>query len=167
MSRSIATLLGIGLATISVGAPATAQRHKTVVVSAGVAGPTDEFASEVDPGWQLSAALDIPIGAEIGSLRVELDYVRFGSLVTAQNPRMIPLLVSVVAEFPGTTVRPFLIGGTGIYHFRVSDPEFTDSKFGLNVGAGTVWRGVSLAGRYHSVFDRGDSYWTLTLGLRL
>jgi len=80
---------------------------------------------------------------------------------------MLPLLVTLAAEFPGRSVRPFFVIGTGMYYFKATDPDFTDNKFGVNVGAGARWRRLSVEGRYHSVFDRGDTYWALMMGLQL
>ncbi len=167
MSARVAITVWIILILAALTSPTVAQRHKAVLLGAGFAGPTDTFASEVDPGWQISGMLDIPLGAEIASLRIELAYVRFGASLAGRAPRMVPLLVTLAAEFGRRAVRPFLVGGTGMYYFKATDPEFTDNKFGLNVGAGARWRQVSFEGRYHSVFDRGDTYWTLTMGLRL
>jgi hypothetical protein len=144
-----------------------AQRHQTVFLGAGLAGPTDGFASDVDLGWQISGMLEIPLGAEVASLRIELAYVRFGASLAGQAPSMIPLLVSLAAESGGKTMRPFLVGGTGVYYFKTTNPDFTDNKFGVNLGGGARWRRLSFEGRYHSVFDRGDTYWALTMGLRL
>jgi len=167
MSARLAVSLWTSITIAALTSPVIAQRHKTVSVGAGLVGPTDAFASEVDPGWQISGAWDFPIGPEVASLRIELAYVRFGASIAGQVPRMVPLLFTLAAEFPGRSVRPFLVGGTGFYYFKNTSPEFTDNKFGLNFGAGAKWQRVSLEGRYHSVFDRGDTYWALTMGLRL
>ncbi len=122
MSARLAISLWTILPLAALTSPVVAQRHKTVFLGAGVARPTDAFASEVDP---------------------------------------------LAAEFPGRSVRPFFVLGTGMYYFKATDPDFTDNKFGVNVGAGARWRRLSVEGRYHSVFDRGDTYWALMMGLQL
>ena len=167
MSARLAISLWTILPLAALTSPVVGQRHKTVFLGAGVARPTDAFASEVDPGWQVSGTLDIPLGAQVTSLRIELAYARFGSSLAGQAPSMLPLLVTLAAEFPGRSVRPFFVIGTGMYYFKATDPDFTDNKFGVNVGAGARWRRLSVEGRYHSVFDRGDTYWALMMGLQL
>jgi len=167
MNARFATSVWTSLTLAGLASPVIAQRHHAVFLGAGLAGPTDGFASDVDPGWQISGMLEIPLGAEIASLRIELAYVHFGASLAGQAPRMVPLLVTLAAELGGRTVRPFLVGGTGMYYFMATNPEFTDNKFGVNLGGGARWRRLSFEGRYHSVFDRGDTYWALTMSLRL
>ena len=167
MTARFAVSLWTSITLAALTSPVIAQRHKTVSLGAGLVGPTDTFASKVDPGWQISGMLEIPLGAEVASVRIELAYVRFGASLAGQAPSMIPLLVTLVAESGGKKMRPFLVCGTGMYYFKTTNPDFTDNKFGVNLGGGARWRRLSFEGRYHSVFDRGDTYWALTMGLRL
>ena len=80
--------------------------------------------------------------------------------------------------------RPYLIGGVGIYNFKlVSGDEVagpgvgntgnTGTDFGLNAGAGFDFKaggiGLFLEGRFHNVFTSGENtrFIPITLGIRL
>jgi opacity protein-like surface antigen len=79
---------------------------------------------------------------------------------------------SVAAE---TQFRPYLIGGGGIYNVK-NKPDagisVSDTKFGINVGAGfdikTSGIGVFVEGRFHNVFVTGSDfhYIPITVGVR-
>src|SRR6266545_3507493 len=101
MSARLAISLWTILPLAALTSPVVAQRHKTVFLGAAVARPTDAFASEVDPGWQVSGTLDIPLGAQVTSLRIELAYARFGSSLAGQAPSMIPAVGDSRRRVPG------------------------------------------------------------------
>ena len=163
--------LGIGswiaLMTVAGARPTLAQRHSGIILGAGGAVPFGAFDSEVNVGWHLSGAWDLPLGGGATSMRIELAYVRFSSSTPGQNPRMIPLLLGLAVTAPTGGAQVYVVGGSGLYYFKEASPTFDDNKFGLNGGVGVAWLPLSLEARVHSVFDRGDTYVTFTGGVRL
>jgi hypothetical protein len=79
-------------------------------------------------------------------------------------------------------IRPYLIGGGGVYNMKatgtndvgsVIDTDNSLTKFGLNAGAGFDIKaggvGLFLEGRFHNVFTAGEDtkFIPITLGIRL
>ena len=167
--RRLSTIwLSVVLMTLLCASLMAAQRSTTYGVGVGAVVPTGAFGNQVNAGGQVSGSVDLPLTAngQLG-LRIELAYMRFGSTVSGQNPRMIPVLLAL--RFAGLTRGKGAYGllGTGAYYFASEQPTYTDNKFGINGGVGVVWGRLSLEGRGHSVFDRGDSFVALTVGVRL
>lgn len=134
-------------------------------VFAGASVPLGDFADFASTGWHAGGMLQwnspsAPIG-----IRVDGAYHDFG--VDADfadqeaNPSMIVGTINGVWMFPSTsTVRPYLIGGGGIYNERCSGCD-SQTKLGLNGGLGIT---VPLSGittvieaRFHMVFDSEDT----------
>jgi len=127
----------------------------TVTLSSAAAAQT--FGSPLTFGiveWNTPTS---PIG-----VRAEGVYHKFGE--KGENyPSMIAGLVNLVWNFPMTqpyTVRPYLIGGAGIYDERC-DGCPSQTKAGLNGGGGIT---IPLTGfstfveaRFHIVFDSNTS----------
>jgi opacity protein-like surface antigen len=78
-----------------------------------------------------------------------------------------------------TAIRPYLLGGGGVYNIKavgddvLGDAE-SDTKFGINAGAGFDYRatetlGIFLEGRFHLIFTEGDNTNVLpiSLGVRI
>jgi hypothetical protein len=80
---------------------------------------------------------------------------------------MIPLLLGLRVADPTDGPQVYAVVGTGAYYFREANPTFDDNKFGVHAGVGVARQRLFVEGRYHSVFDRGDSYFALTAGVRL
>lgn len=132
----------------------------TFGVVAGASIPLGDFADFAGTGWHAGGLLQwdpptIPVG-----FRVDGVYHKFGNKGTNDsNPNMIVGTLNAVWMFPMTqpyTVRPYLIGGGGIYNERCDGCD-SQTKFGLNGGAGIT---VPLSGfstiieaRFHVVFD--------------
>ena len=132
----------------------------TFGVVAGASFPIGDFSDFAGTGWHAGGLLQwdtptLPIG-----IRAEGVYHAFGDKGTNDaNPNMIVGTLNGVYMFPMTqpyTVRPYLIGGGGIYNERCDGCD-SQTKFGLNGGAGIT---VPLSGfstiieaRFHIVFD--------------
>jgi opacity protein-like surface antigen len=81
----------------------------------------------------------------------------------------------------GSTFRPYLIGGGGVYNVKTTgssdvgtiiDTENSETKFGVNAGAGFDFKagsaGLFVEGRFHDVFTSGNDvqFIPVTLGVR-
>ena len=132
----------------------------TFGVVAGASIPLGDFSDVAGTGWHAGGLLQwdtptFPIG-----IRAEGVYHKFDDKgATDTNPNMIVGTLNAVWMFPITqpsTVRPYLIGGGGIYNERCDGCD-SQTNFGLNGGAGIR---VPLSGfssiieaRFHIVFD--------------
>lgn len=129
-------------------------------IVAGASIPLGDFADFAGTGWHAGGLLQwdtptFPIG-----IRAEGVYHKFGDKDASDaNQSIIAGTLDAVWMFPMTqpfTVRPYLIGGGGIYNERCDGCE-SQTNFGLNGGAGIT---VPLSGfstiieaRFHIVFD--------------
>ena len=78
-----------------------------------------------------------------------------------------------------TRFRPYLIGGGGVYNFKVKGDDVptgvddSETKFGINAGAGFDFKagsaGIFVEGRFHDVFTSGSNttFIPFTVGVRL
>jgi opacity protein-like surface antigen len=75
-----------------------------------------------------------------------------------------------------THFRPYLIGGGGVYNFKLEGDDISGSdsqtKFGINAGAGFDFKagsaGLFVEGRFHDIFTSGSNtqFIPITVGVR-
>ncbi len=139
-------------------------------IVAGASIPLGDFGDFVETGWHAGVLAQwngpaVPIG-----IRGEVVYHQFGSKdVSDAHLNLLTATLNGVWTFPMTepaTVRPYIIGGGGLYRESCSDCNESSNHGGLNVGAGIQ---VPLSGftsiieaRWHIIFDsdsdiEGDS----------
>ena len=143
-------------------------------IVAGASVPLGDFGDAVKMGWHAGALAQWNGAAFPLGIRGEVVYHSFGSEQGALEDvdfNIITATVNGVFMFPMTepaTVRPYIIGGGGLYRVGCSDCGGLDSqnKGGINIGAGIQ---VPLSGftsiieaRWHMIFDNdsdieGDS----------
>lgn len=137
-------------------------------VVAGATFPLGDFGDAVKTGWHAGGLLEwngpyFPLG-----IRGEVVYHSFGSEQDVGEDvdfNILTATVNGVFRFPMTepaTVRPYIIGGGGLYRVGCSDCGGFESenKGGINIGAGVQ---VPLSGftsiieaRWHMIFDSSD-----------
>jgi hypothetical protein len=141
-----------------------AQRHSKFGAGAGIGTPVGEFADEVDLGWLVHGFASVPIHGTSLDARFDIAYMRLGSAFVG-NPSMVPILVGLAYGFESRgSTRPYLLAGTGAYYLKTESPTFSDNKLGVNWGIGLPWQRLFFEGRFHYVFDRADTFLTLTVG---
>ncbi len=133
----------------------------SVGVFAGGSIPTGEFADFASTGWHVGGLLEwnsptAPFGA-----RIDAAYHSFGDAdIEDVSPSIVNATINALFKFPTTsTVRPYIIGGGGVYNVRCNGCE-SQTKLGINGGAGI---NVPLSGfstfieaRFHMIFDSDD-----------
>ena len=203
MNRVRGILAGLGLAAVAVAPSAQAQslapaRTTEFGVAAGVAFPQGDGLDGVNTGFTVAGSLGFkPVNMPVG-FRLEALYARFGSDEVSMSDENGSFSAdghigffggtgNVIVTVPtASAVRPYLIGGAGVYHvsakidasvtggegggsFSVSDSE---TKFGLNGGAGLEFVMGSLRpfveARFHSVFtsEENANFIPVTFGLK-
>ena len=169
--RAAAALAGVALASSTLAAQAATR--PTFGVSGGIAFPTGDFGKGSKSGYDIAAHVGFhPAGASFG-VRLEGAYNQFAFKGTSTgNPHtnIFDVTGNVVvgtAAAPGT-VRPYFIGGLGIYNVKaeatVNRVTVSNSatKFGLNGGAGLdlPLSGITafVEARFHYIFsDSGNN----------
>ena len=178
MLRHTFALATLALAVTAAAADsAAAQARPQLAVGGGVTLPTGDLADGVDAGWHGQVSLGYrpplyPIG-----FRIDGAYNDFGAKGgSTVDFRAISVTGNVVLEAPGLVVRPYLIGGVGLYNTKVSG---TDSRnnFGVNGGAGLRFRlaevDAFVESRYHAALgaigsgddERAAQYIPITFGI--
>jgi opacity protein-like surface antigen len=126
-----------------------------VGISGGAAVPTGDFGDDVNTGFSVDGLITLRVPTLPVSFRGEVGYTRFGIKQSAfedddedasGNLRFFSGVANVIFSVPAgptAVVRPYLIGGVGLYNGRVnvegggeSASSEAANKFGFNAGAG-------------------------------
>lgn len=183
MSRRVIALAVLAAALVSAPDSLEAQQSMSPVrfgVAAGATFPTGDAGDVYDWGYHITglvsgrpAALPIGLRGEVmfHSLQgKEIDAGEFGS-VDVPDLRVIGGLVNAEIGMSGVGIRPFFIGGLGLYNIGGEDID-SETKFGFNIGGGVDFAlsGLSTFAeiRYHSIQTEGDalSIIPVTFGIR-
>ena len=172
LRRSFA--LASALALAATASTAVAQARPQLSVGGGVTLPTGDLGEGADAGWHGQVSLGyrpplFPLG-----FRIDGNYNDVGG--SAADFRAISVTGNVVLEAPGIAVRPYLIGGAGLYNTKVGSLEGRNN-LGLNGGAGLRFRLMDfdafVEGRYHAALnalgadddERAAQYIPITFGI--
>jgi opacity protein-like surface antigen len=164
--RIAAALAGVVLASSSLAAQAGSR--PTFGVSGGIAFPTGDFGDAFKSGYDIAANLGFqPATLPVG-LRIEGMYNRFDLKDNQRfegHTNILALTGNAVLAGRSSTegsVRPYAIGGIGVYNSKASGTDASDTNFGLNIGAGLELplSGITtfIEARYHHVFSDPGSF---------
>ena len=148
----------------------------------GIDNPLGDFNDSAKLGFHgLAGVSFVPEGSPVG-IQVDGNYSQFKDDTPLDVKfQMIYGTANAVYKFKtseDTRFRPYLIGGGGVYNFKVKGDDvptgFDDSqtKFGINAGAGFDFKagsaGVFVEGRFHDVFTSGSNtqFIPITVGVR-
>ena len=158
------TALTIGLLGVT-PRTASAQKSYALGISGGVAIPTGIFADSASTGYGLNGFIalgvpDLPIGVRFDGVFNQFPGRTItpsgGAGFDTPDVRVMGFLGSLIYSFSGTTAKPYLITGGGIYNTK---PDVAGAKsqndFGFSAGFGATFGVSSLAGfieaRYHGI----------------
>jgi opacity protein-like surface antigen len=163
-------LVVAGLLMAGVGA-AQAQTPVTFGLGGGATIPLGSSSDVLKTGWTGLVLVQFKPAASPVGFRIDGQYQELKTKADAAfdgKSQMINGTANVVYSFPvaaETKVRPYLIGGGGIYNAKAK-PTTGESlgsatKFGINAGAGFDFAlsgaTIFLEGRFHNVFADGGS----------
>jgi len=158
--------------------------------SLGASVPMGDFSDIADLGFHLGGLIEYKPGASPVNLRGEITYSRNGlkegffeeipGLDGDGDVSMINVIGNTLFSFgdAASTARPYVIAGLGVYRMKFAeevagfDVSDTQTKFGLNVGAGFTFNlsgfETFVEGRFHSVFADGSNlnFVPLSFGFR-
>ena len=182
MSAIRSVVLGAVLMASAGTAPAVAQGAE-FSLGGGVTLPLSDFGDAASTGFHgLAGVSFLPSGSPVG-IQVDGMFQRFGVEGAPDgfdgNFQLIQGTANAVYKFRSseeTKIRPYLIGGVGLYSFKATGDDFPDTgsetDFGINAGAGFDFKvgaaGLFLEGRFHNVFSEGESlnFIPVTVGVR-
>ena len=150
----------------------SAQSAKAVSlgISAGAAIPVSDFGDVYSTGYNGTVSLSFnSVGTPLG-IRIDGMYNSFTDrddlLIDRPNYRIMSANANLVYALPGTGIRPYLIGGAGIYNQKAGDSDDSEddpfdkspTNFGLNGGIGAAFplSGFTtfIEARYHYIFSK-------------
>jgi hypothetical protein len=163
---ALSAALALATAVTAGAAGAQGTRPFSLGVSGGLSVPMGDFGDAYNAGFNVSGHLGLQSSALPVGLRFDLGYNRWELDGFDANLRSLAGIANVMLNFPrpsGSTVRPYVSGGLGIYNTKLSrdvtgGTVSTDGEtnVGLNVGAGLDFglSGIStfVEARFHSVF---------------
>jgi hypothetical protein len=129
----------LGLAVV-LSAQAVHAQGLSFGVGAGAVMPTGTYGDLMSTGWNVTGVARIKPPVSPLGLQVDAFYTRFGldNDVDGHN-QVIGATANALYAFPSVSpVRPYLLGGIGLYNQKltVGDASGSESKFGINAGAG-------------------------------
>jgi hypothetical protein len=182
--RSIHSVLVVAVLVATAGSGPAAAQSVTLSVGGGAALPLGFLNSGTNTGVHGVAAVSVAPANLPVSIRIDGTYSRFGLSGSGVDGhfRAFHGTANAVYRFPAaeaTTIRPYLIGGLGLYNYKTiaEIPDFlqddANTDLGINGGAGVDIAagalGVFAEARYHNVLSAGENAELLpiTLGVRL
>src|SRR5881227_2092838 len=134
-------------------------------IGGGISLPAGGIAKNRQAGFNLDAMAEFRTPSEPLGLRGEVLYQYFGKdqkAVNATSANTVGFLVNVVYHAPKSQVRPYVIGGMGLYH--ISD---SGNSAGFNVGTGLTipltGMGAYAEARLHFALSQGPSFVTIPI----
>jgi opacity protein-like surface antigen len=129
----------LGLAVV-LGAQAAQAQGLSLGLGGGVVMPTGTYGDLMSTGWNATGVAQFKPAASPLGFQVDASYSRFGLQNDVDgNNRVISGTANAVFSFPSASpAAPYLLGGVGVYNQKITvgDASGSESKFGLNAGAG-------------------------------
>jgi opacity protein-like surface antigen len=183
LSKSVACL---AISTALASAPVHAQGAE-FSLGGGATIPLGNFGDVAKTGWNGLVGVSftpptLPLGFQVDGMYQRLGVDGGGLDLDATN-QIIQGTANAIYKFKTaetSPVRPYLIGGVGVYNFKTVGDDadlFGDgdssTDFGINLGAGFDFKlssiGAFVEGRFHDVFTDGENvrFLPITVGIRL
>ena len=156
MLRRLSTFVAASTMLAVAATSAAAQARPQLSLGGGVTLPTGDLGEGADAGWHGQVSLGYrpplyPVG-----FRIDGAYTDLGASNAGADFRAVSVTGNVVIEAPGLVVRPYLIGGVGLYNTKISTLD-SRNNFGVNGGAGLRFRLMDfdafVEARYHAALD--------------
>jgi len=160
--RAIPVSLSFSLA---ISSAAFGQKTYAVALGGGAAIPVGKLSDSQKTGYNAIAALaigvpELPLGVRFDAVYNDLmrraDVVpKQGSSASTSDFRVMGVLANLVFAFPGTSAKPYMIVGGGLYNSKVEPGGKSQNNFGFNAGLGATFGfgpfATFLESRYHTI----------------
>ena len=177
IKRLLSTLAGVSLAVAAVAPAAVAQdaasmRAMRFGVEGGLSMPTGDVGDFLGMGFLIGGLMDIMPANWPVAIRANLDYQRWGydeDVADGESSSMISVTGDAMFAIPTTSgIRPYVLGGLGIYRTDCSFECDASNDLGFNFGGGLNFNlgalDTHVEARYHSVDD--SSFIPVVFGIR-
>lgn len=156
--RAASISLSLVLAVPSAG---FGQKTYALALGGGVAIPVGRLADIQETGSSALAALaigvaELPVGVRIDGIYNSLRAKTKGGVTGNSDVRVTGVLANLIFAFPGTSAKPYLLVGAGLYNSKADTAGAkSQNSFGYNAGLGTTFgigpAAIFLESRYNSV----------------
>lgn len=159
-------VMGIALVvSLTFSRSALGQKTYALGVGGGAAIPVGKLSNAQNTGYNGIVALAIGVAELPIGVRFDGIYNNFlrndllspgGSGPISYNLRVMGALGNLIYAFPGTSAKPYIILGGGLYNTRPdTSGAKSENNFGFNAGLGATFRvgpfATFLESRYHSI----------------
>jgi len=162
-------VIGIALfSSLTFAHSALSQKSYAVALGGGAAIPVGKLSDVQTTGYNGIVALAIGVAELRFGVRIDGIYSTFQSRTapiggaSTSDLRIVGALGNLIYAFPGTTAKPYVLIGGGLYNTRsdVSGAK-SENDFGFNAGGGVTF-GVGpfatfLESRYHTISRKADA----------
>jgi hypothetical protein len=141
-----------------------------VGLGGGVSFPTQTaFKNSFKTGWDLQAAFTITPSSIPFGVQIDGDFSQYTRKATGDKQKIYAGTANLIYKFkmsPDATVRPYVLGGGGIYNLKRNGSATpggpgTTTKFGLNGGLGIDFKaggvGFFVEGRFHDILFKSSA----------
>lgn len=166
MKRTSITVAAMAVAIFSSASMAQSTKPISVGISGGAAIPAGDLADDYNTGFNGTLSIGFrsygsPIGIRIDGMYNKLS-VRDDRIVSLPDAIITSANANLVYALPGTGIRPYLIGGGGVYGTKLDvSGARTESDLGLNGGIGAAFPlsgfNTFIEARFHHIFTEGGS----------
>jgi hypothetical protein len=177
MKRISWTLGMIAAVILTTTAGAQSAKPISLGISLGAAIPTGDFGDVYQTGYNGTVSLGFQSAGSPVGLRVDGMFNQFPDrsdlVIPRPDYRIISGNANLVYALPGVGIRPYLIGGGGIYGQRPDvDGADSESDFGVNGGIGAAFQlsgfTTFIEARYHHIFSEvATQFIPVTFGISL
>lgn len=145
---------------------AKAQKSYALAFGGGAAIPVGKLSDTQKTGYNGLAALaigvaELPVGVRFDGVYNNLLRTNVVGTGTSADFRVMGVLANLVYAFPGTSVKPYVIFGGGLYNSKADIPGAkSQNNFGFNAGLGLTFGfgpfATFIESRYHSIARNAD-----------
>lgn len=146
---------------LAVSSAAFGQKTYAIALGGGAAIPVGKFGDAQKTGSSAIAAIaigvaELPIGVRFDGVYNNLSANSQSGTTVNSDVRVMGVLANLVFAFPGTSAKPYMLVGGGLYNSK-ADVSGTKSQnnFGFNAGLGATFGlgpfATFIESRYHSI----------------
>jgi hypothetical protein len=156
--------------------PAGAAAQPALLIGGGFSSPFGDFADVADPGYHLTAGVEVGLPQIPVAIRLDGSYHRLPAASSSFTaPRVLGGAIDVVFQLPGQGIEPYAFGGIGRYRVTAGPAGFSESEIdrgfqaGFGVNLGSIAFGAFAEIRYVQIgLENGTvKYIPLSIGFRL
>lgn len=161
MKRLLRTTLIFLSLILAASSVAFGQKTYAVALGGGAAIPVGKLNDAQKTGYSAIAALaigvaDLPVGVRFDGVYNHLPAKAQSGATTSPDLRVIGALANLIFAFPGTSAKPYMIVGGGLYNSKTDlAGAKSQNNFGVNAGLGATFGigpfAIFLESRYHSI----------------